>query len=72
LENFLYQDLPSSRERAKVVAQDPVAAAQFFHAVVTLLLEELLKVDGFGCLGEVSAYYGTVEAQVNSNLVVAH
>ncbi len=58
------------RERAKLVAQCPVACAKFFDTVINAFIEYLLryKKDGGGILGDVSAYYGCVEEQSRGSL----
>jgi hypothetical protein len=46
--------------------RNPVAAARFFHVVVTLFIKHVLGVDNdeeTGLYGKTSAYYGTVEQQ---------
>ena len=61
-------------ERALLVAQDPVAAAKFFHTLVQLWLRTVLGItDGnvmnnIGVLGRASGYYGTVETQGRGSL----
>ena len=71
-------EMPSLRERCKLLAKDPVASARFFDRYVKLTLRYLLGYEGddepvrvgkkFGILGRVSAYYGSVEAQKKGTL----
>ncbi|THU76457.1 hypothetical protein K435DRAFT_579015, partial [Dendrothele bispora CBS 962.96] len=51
-------------ERSSFIAQNPIAAAEFFHTSVKILLEILLgtkRQNRKGIFGEVSVYYGVVE-----------
>ncbi|TFK65379.1 hypothetical protein BDN72DRAFT_732978, partial [Pluteus cervinus] len=50
-------------ERFRIVTQNPVAAARFFHLMVTLFIQHVLGVgtDHLGIYGQTVAYYGTVE-----------
>jgi Helitron helicase-like domain at N-terminus len=65
-----------SRTRAKNIADDPYAAANFFHFLIRTIMENLLqiKVDshrvksGMGILGQVAAYFGLVESQGRGTL----
>ena len=51
--------------RRKLVGENPVAGARFFHFMVTLFIKHVLGVDADhpGIYGNISAYYGTVEQQ---------
>ncbi|KZP09983.1 hypothetical protein FIBSPDRAFT_759166, partial [Athelia psychrophila] len=51
--------------RRRLIADNPVAGARFFHYVVQTFLECVLGVDAkeVGLFGKTSAYYGTVEQQ---------
>ncbi|KAJ3483537.1 hypothetical protein NLI96_g6238 [Meripilus lineatus] len=53
------------RDRAAIVANNPVAAARFFNHVVNLFLKVILKTDSNdeGLFGKTIGYYGTVESQ---------
>lgn len=58
-------------ERAKLLAQNPVAAAQFFDISVQNLLGILLgthRNGKVGLFGEIGVYYGVVEAQGRGTL----
>ncbi|KAF5328283.1 hypothetical protein D9611_014755 [Ephemerocybe angulata] len=60
-------ELREYMERARLVAQNPVAGARFFHFMVLLLIKHLLRwgdPEGrAGIFGHTAAYYGTVEQQ---------
>ncbi|KZP10046.1 hypothetical protein FIBSPDRAFT_758943, partial [Athelia psychrophila] len=49
--------------RLRMVANNPVAGARFFHFMVQCFIETVLGVaiDGPGLFGDTAAYYGTVE-----------
>ena len=55
----------SSSERYRLIAQNPVAGARFFHFMVEMFITHVLGVDSVdtGAFGRPSAYYGTVEQQ---------
>ncbi|KIK66558.1 hypothetical protein GYMLUDRAFT_106006, partial [Collybiopsis luxurians FD-317 M1] len=55
----------SVSEQARMVINNPVAHAQFFHYFVTLFLREILGInsDNEGWFGHPVAHYGTVEQQ---------
>lgn len=58
-------NLPNARERAQIVANNPAAAAKYFHFTIETVLDKLLRYgheDG-GVLGHVSGYYGIMEEQ---------
>jgi hypothetical protein len=67
---------PDIDRRAQNIAQDPYAAAKFFHFLIHTILETLfgMKVTNFqvfnkiGIFGRVSAYFGTVESQGRGTL----
>ena len=70
LDNILTMHLPSSHERAKIVAQDPVAAAQFFNIVIDAFTTTLLgynQLDG-GIFGHIAGYFGCIEEQGTGTL----
>ncbi|KAJ6512500.1 hypothetical protein C8R45DRAFT_813478, partial [Mycena sanguinolenta] len=58
-----YPEIKCSDERRTLVSKNPVAAARFFHYMVTVFLEEVLcwKSPFPGLYGHTSAFYGTVE-----------
>lgn len=71
MDKFLATLGPDKAKRAKNVANDPYAAAKFFHFMITTILETLFQVkvtpaqvkSGMGVFGRVAAYFGTVESQ---------
>ncbi|KZV77823.1 hypothetical protein EXIGLDRAFT_581100, partial [Exidia glandulosa HHB12029] len=50
-------------DRWRLIANNAVASARFFHFIVRVFIEEVLrwKRDEPGLFGETSAFYGTVE-----------
>ena len=65
-QNITFQpEILSSSERNRLTANNPVAAARFFHLIVQLFIKHVLGInnDTPGLYGETSAYYGTVEQQ---------
>ena len=59
-------DMPSYDDRARMVCQNPVAGARFFHFMVQSFLQDVLgvnRLDKLGFYGTTSGYYGTVEQQ---------
>ncbi|TFK59780.1 hypothetical protein BDN72DRAFT_943335, partial [Pluteus cervinus] len=50
-------------DRFRIVTRNPVAAARFFHLMVSLFIQHILGVgtDHLGIYGQTTAYYGTVE-----------
>merc|ERR1712121_459497 len=63
-------EIPSHTERAKLFANDPVAAALYYNTVLNAFCEYLLgynQPDG-GIFGHVSAYYGMTEEQGTGTL----
>jgi Helitron helicase-like domain at N-terminus len=76
MDSFLSCSGPNVDERVKNVANDPYAAAKFFHFIIHLILETLfgVKITDFqvynkiGIFGRVSAYFGTVESQGRGTL----
>ncbi|THG97984.1 hypothetical protein EW026_g4134 [Hermanssonia centrifuga] len=67
---------PGKHQRAKNIASDPYAAAKFFHFTVKTILQTLAQVRATkfqveshpGVFGDISAYFGTVEAQGRGTL----
>jgi hypothetical protein len=54
-----------SAERYRLIANNPVASARFFHFMCQIFIKHVLGVDEEhdGFFGDTSAYYGTVEQQ---------
>jgi Helitron helicase-like domain at N-terminus len=71
LDHFIASAGPDRKRRAQNVANDPYAAARFFHFIIQATLDHLLQIKvhdnrintGKGILGEVAAYFGAVESQ---------
>jgi len=57
--------LRPENERYKLIAENPVAGARFFHFMVEMFIKHVLGVgqDHPGLYGKTSAYYATVEQQ---------
>ena len=76
MDNFMSTLGPDKAKRAKNIADDPYAAAKFFHFMITTILETLFQVkvtsaqvkSGMGVFGRVAAYFGTVESQGRGTL----
>nr|GAT43560.1 predicted protein [Mycena chlorophos] len=70
----VFHDLAPGVEREKrstAIGTNPVAASEFFHLSVDALVKILFGVgrsNGVGIYGQVSAYYGVVEAQGRGSL----
>ena len=63
-------NIPSHTERAKLVANNPVAAAKYYNTILDAFTNYLLgykQLDG-GTFGNTKAYYGMTEEQGNGNL----
>jgi hypothetical protein len=58
-------ELPIDDDCGRMIAQNPVAGARFFHYMIKTFIKYVLGVDctNKGLYGDVSAYYGTVEQQ---------
>ena len=76
MDDFMSTLGPDKAKRAKNIADDPYAAAKFFHFMITTILETLFQVkvtsaqvkSGMGVFGRVAAYFGTVESQGRGTL----
>ncbi|KAF7294856.1 ATP-dependent DNA helicase [Mycena indigotica] len=77
LDKFVAKTGPNATQRAQVIGADPYAAAEYFHLVVKIILEEMIGVKSgtqgainrkMGVLGFVNGYIGTVEAQARGSL----
>ncbi|THG94148.1 hypothetical protein EW026_g7265 [Hermanssonia centrifuga] len=76
LDAFVNTMGPNAEERMKTVAEDPYAAAKFFHFIIRTMLETLCQIkvtqhqvkSGTGIFGEMTAYFGTVESQGRGTL----
>jgi Helitron helicase-like domain at N-terminus len=58
-------ELRCPKEARRLIANNPVAGARFFHTMVQLFIKHVLGVgtNHRGIYGDTSAYYGTVEQQ---------
>src|SRR6266478_1696126 len=58
-------ELRCPKEACRLIANNPVAGARFFHTMVQLFIKHVLGVgtNHRGIYGDTSAYYGTVEQQ---------
>ena len=71
MDNFMATLGPDKEKCAKNIADDPYAAAKFFHFMIVTILETLFQVKvtmtqvkaKVGVFGQVTAYFGTVESQ---------
>ncbi|CAF4565316.1 unnamed protein product, partial [Rotaria magnacalcarata] len=69
IDNLTAELMPKSHERAAIVSNHPVGIARFFNKLITTVLSTLINYNinkhesypGGGILGEIEAYYGTVE-----------
>lgn len=74
IDNLLSHEIPTYWEQAKIVAQNPCIAAEFFHVFVSAFISAILGYDPKqrsvtpGILGVTKAYYGCVEAQGRGSL----
>jgi len=66
LDAIIPNNLPSTYQRAEIIASHPVATAKFFDRLVTTVLETMIA--GEKVLGPVKAYFGTVESQGRGSL----
>ncbi|KAJ3487728.1 hypothetical protein NLI96_g3330 [Meripilus lineatus] len=57
--------MPTSEERSRMIAANPVACSKFFHLMVSLFIDILLAPGSSkgGLFGPTLSYYGTVESQ---------
>jgi hypothetical protein len=77
LDDFDSTNGPDSFHRGVIIANDPYAAANFFHFIIKAVIEELMGIKigkkgdidrQEGIFGKVEAYIGTVEAQGRGTL----
>ena len=69
IDNLIPDMMPNSQERAAIVASHPVGIAQFFNKLIETVMSTLIRYNhqqhrshaGGRILGEIEAYYGTVE-----------
>ncbi|KAF7301576.1 ATP-dependent DNA helicase [Mycena indigotica] len=77
LDNFVAKTGPNATMRGNVMSADPFAAAEYFHLVIGILLDEMIGINvgvhgainrKEGIFGLVNGYIGTVEAQARGSL----
>ncbi|THH11046.1 hypothetical protein EW146_g8175 [Bondarzewia mesenterica] len=77
MDAFIATAGPDKDQRARTIANDPYAAAKFFHFIIRTVLKTLMNIEigddghvhsGMGVMGEVAAYFGTVESQGRGTL----
>ena len=76
MDEFMAHLGPNKDKRAKNIADDPYAAAKFFHFMIATILETLLGVkvtpaqvkSGVGVFGRVTAYFGVIKSQGRGTL----
>lgn len=76
MDRFVAHSGPNKDLRAKNIADDPYAAAKFFHFMITTILETLLGMkvtpaqvkSSMGVFGHITAYFGVVESQGRGTL----
>ncbi|CAF1559950.1 unnamed protein product [Didymodactylos carnosus] len=69
IDHLIFDIMPGSQERAAIAASHPVGIARFFNKLIEPILNTLIGYNhqlhqshpGGGVLGEIEAYYGTVE-----------
>lgn len=65
LDKILPEAIPSTYERAQIIAAHPVATARFFNVLISSILKCMIE---NGVLGPIKAYFGTVENQGRGSL----
>ena len=65
LDKILPEAIPSTYERAQIIAAHPVATARFFNVLISSILKCMVE---NGVLGPIKAYFGTVENQGRGSL----
>jgi hypothetical protein len=65
LDKILPETIPSTYERAQIIAAHPVATAQYFNVLISSILKCIVEK---GLLGPIKAYFGTVENQGRGSL----
>ena len=65
LDTILSEKIPSTYERAQIIASHPVATARFFNVLISSILKCMVEK---GVLGPIKAYFGTVENQGRGSL----
>ncbi|CAF1311364.1 unnamed protein product [Adineta ricciae] len=65
LDRILPETIPSTYERAQIIAAHPIAAARSFNVLISAILKCMVEK---GALGPIKAYFGTVENQGRGSL----
>lgn len=65
LDTIIPKTIPSTYERAQIIASHPVATARFFNILISSILTCMVEK---GVLGPIKAYFGTVENQGRGSL----
>lgn len=65
LDKILPETIPSTYERAQIIARHPVATARYFNVLISSILKCMVEK---GVLGPIKAYFGTVENQGRGSL----
>ena len=65
LDTIIPETIPSTYERAQIIALHPVATARYFNKLVSSILKCMIEK---GVLGPIKAYFGTVENQGRGSL----
>lgn len=65
LDQIIPDKIPSTFERAQIIATNPVATGRYFNVLISSILNCLIE---GGILGPIKAYFGTVESQGRGSL----
>ena len=65
IDKIVAETIPSTYERAQIIASHPVATARFFNVLISSILTCMIEK---GVLGPTKAYFGTVESQGRGSL----
>ncbi len=65
LDKIIPETIPSTYERAQIIASHPVATARFFNVLISSILKCMVEK---GVVGPIKAYFGTVENQGRGSL----
>lgn len=65
IDEILPDTIPSTYERAQIIAAHPVSTAHFFNVLISSILKCMIEQ---GLLGPIKAYFGTVENQGRGSL----
>ena len=77
LDDFICTQGPDKEQRTQNIAGDPYAATKFFHFIINAILHHLFQIKatpyrmqvGMGVLGQIAAYFGTVESQGRGHFI---